>query len=73
VSGLVGLAVGPKRGRKTVERRNLTKQKIGLAVGAASEIDTGTGTENALLPRELHSLCLNRVIWESFIVEFTVK
>lgn len=53
VTGPGGLAVGLKRGIKTVERRNLTNQKIGLAAGAESEIDTGIETGNTLLPREL--------------------
>jgi len=54
VRGPGGLEVGLKRGRKTVERRNLTNPKTGLEVGAESEIDTGTETENTHLPRELH-------------------
>jgi hypothetical protein len=54
-----GLAVDLKTGRKTVERRKLRSPKIGLAAGAESEIDTGTGTENALPLRELYFyLCL---------------
>lgn len=43
-----GLAVDLKTGRKTVERRKLRSPKIGLAAGAESVIDIGTGTENAL-------------------------
>jgi hypothetical protein len=50
-----GLAVDQKIERKIVERRKLRNLKIGLAAEAESEIDTGTGTENALPLRELCS------------------
>jgi hypothetical protein len=50
-----GLAVALKRGRKTVGRRKLRNLKIGLAAGAENERDIGTGTGNALLPRELYT------------------
>jgi hypothetical protein len=69
VRGPGGLTVGLKRGRKTVERKNLIKQKIVLAAGAESEIDTGTGIENALLRRKLHSLCFELYGVETLILE----